>query len=329
MLIRMSATPRICLRIWSSMRVKAKMAIVETTINVISIGHSRFQVTYSLSRHTMTAEVVMANSPESVVASPYVGRKNGSIVIMKMPKPKPVVRCTKQAQILSRNMAMTRLLIVVNILGCKDSDNSAIRSHLGVSLFLFISLHVSAQNRYCLTYDDFVFGKWVDFNDSINLKSIHENRLAYTLKSDNKELRKMLSKSSFAMYYSDSLYINLKELKFFGDLFVRAWKLKDSRIMFARPDIVPSGGVFVGNNGINIPMSSKVFKSKSKMKNLVCYILNKNDDQLKFERVTEEAVLDLIKDDNKTLEYYRTFDSKRRDNADVVTEVLLEAGVIE
>ena len=107
MLIRMSATPRICLRIWSSMRVKAKMAIVETTINVISIGHSRFQVTYSLSRHTI------------------------------------------------------------------------------------------------------------------------------------------------------------------------------------------------------------------------------NDDQLKFERVTEEAVLDLIKDDNKTLEYYRTFDSKRRDNADVVTEVLLEAGVIE
>ena len=60
----------------------------------------------------MTAEVVMAKSPERVVASPYVGRKNGSIVIMKMPKPKPVVRCTKLAPMLNRNMAITRLLII-------------------------------------------------------------------------------------------------------------------------------------------------------------------------------------------------------------------------
>ena len=55
----------------------------------------------------------MARSPESVVASPYVGRKNGSIVMMKMPKPKPVVRCTKLAPMLNRKMAMTRLLIVI------------------------------------------------------------------------------------------------------------------------------------------------------------------------------------------------------------------------
>ena len=43
-------------------------------------------------RQTMTADVVIANRPESVVASPYVGRKNGNIVMMKMPKPKPLVR---------------------------------------------------------------------------------------------------------------------------------------------------------------------------------------------------------------------------------------------
>ena len=108
----MSAMPRISLRMWSSMRVKAKIAIVETTMKVSSIGQSRSQVTYSRNRQTMTADVVMARSPESVVASPYVGRKNGSIVMMKIPKPKPVVRCTKLAPILSRNMAMTMLLII-------------------------------------------------------------------------------------------------------------------------------------------------------------------------------------------------------------------------
>ena len=56
---------------------------------------------------------MMANNPDNVVASPYVGRKNGSIVMMKMPKPKPVVRCTKLAPMLNRNMAITRLLIVI------------------------------------------------------------------------------------------------------------------------------------------------------------------------------------------------------------------------
>ena len=195
--------------------------------------------------------------------------------------------------------------------------------------FLFIAVHISAQNRYCLTYDDFVSGQWVDVSDSISLKSIHENRLAYMLKSDNKELRKMLSKSAFGLYYSDSLYVNLKELKYFGDLFVRAWRLNDDRLLFARTDIAPSGGLIVGYNGMTIPLSTKAFKSKSKMKNLVCYILAKADGTLTFERVTEETVLDLLKGDNSIMERYLTYEPKRRDDADVVTEVLLAAGVVE
>ena len=36
-----------------------------------------------------------------------------NIVMIKMPKPKPVVRCTKLAPMLNRNMAITRLLIVI------------------------------------------------------------------------------------------------------------------------------------------------------------------------------------------------------------------------
>jgi hypothetical protein len=57
---------------------------------------------------------VIASSPESVVASPYVGMRNGSIVIMKMPKPKPVVRCMKLAPMLSRKIERTMLLIVLS-----------------------------------------------------------------------------------------------------------------------------------------------------------------------------------------------------------------------
>ena len=37
--------------------------------------------------------------------------KYGSIVMMKIPKPKPVVRCTKLALMLNMNMAIRMLLI--------------------------------------------------------------------------------------------------------------------------------------------------------------------------------------------------------------------------
>ena len=82
----------------------------------------------------MTAEVVIASSPESVVASPYVSRKKGNIVIMKMPKPKPVVRCTKLAPMLRRNIAMTRLLMF------SDLDLDDIRPTCGWILALEVML---------------------------------------------------------------------------------------------------------------------------------------------------------------------------------------------
>ena len=40
------------------------------------------------------------------------GMKEGSIVMMKMPKPKPVVRCTKLAPMLNRKSSMTILSIL-------------------------------------------------------------------------------------------------------------------------------------------------------------------------------------------------------------------------
>ena len=63
---------------------------------------SRFQ---EISLHIFsitTEDVVNANKPESVVASPYDGIRNGSIVIMKIPNPKPVVRWIKLAAIVSK-----------------------------------------------------------------------------------------------------------------------------------------------------------------------------------------------------------------------------------
>lgn len=79
------------------MRVLRNMVGVDMTMKVSRIGTSLFHVMNFLILMHMSMEVVMARSPERVVASPYDGIRNGSIVIMKIPKPKPVVRWTKLA----------------------------------------------------------------------------------------------------------------------------------------------------------------------------------------------------------------------------------------
>lgn len=54
----------------------------------------------------MMAEVVSARSPDKVVASAYDGIRKGRRVIMNIPKPKPVVLCTKLAPTVNRNISI-------------------------------------------------------------------------------------------------------------------------------------------------------------------------------------------------------------------------------
>ena len=50
-------------------------------------------------------EVVNANSPDNAVASPYEGIRNGRRVIIKIPKPNPVVLWMKLAPTANRNIS--------------------------------------------------------------------------------------------------------------------------------------------------------------------------------------------------------------------------------
>ena len=99
-----STTPRIRRSRLSSMLLRQDTAMADTAMNVRRIGRRRFQDTDFRSLKEIAADVVRARRPDRVVASPYDGRRKGSIVIMKMPKPKPVVRWIKLAPIQRRNM---------------------------------------------------------------------------------------------------------------------------------------------------------------------------------------------------------------------------------
>ena len=68
------------------------------------MGRRRFHFTYLIYFNMTTVAEVRESSPERVTASPYDGIRKGSAVMMNMPKPKPIVRCTKLAPIARRNI---------------------------------------------------------------------------------------------------------------------------------------------------------------------------------------------------------------------------------
>ena len=102
--IRIRTKPSIILIVLPSIRLSMKIAAVDMIRNVARIGIRRFQVTYFLYLYIATEEDVSARSPDKVTASPYDGMRKGRAVIMKIPKPKPMVLCMKLAPIASRNI---------------------------------------------------------------------------------------------------------------------------------------------------------------------------------------------------------------------------------
>ena len=93
------------------MRSSRHIAKVENRKNAAVTGRSRLQLTYFIYLTITTVAEVSESNPERVTASAYDGIRNGSAVIMNMPKPKPIVRCTKLAPIARRNMAMLNSII--------------------------------------------------------------------------------------------------------------------------------------------------------------------------------------------------------------------------
>jgi hypothetical protein len=95
------------------------MAMVEKITNVATIGRRRFQFTYLIYWNITTVAEVSESRPESVTASAYDGIRKGRAVIMNMPNPNPMVRCTKLAPAARRNIAM------LNSITCVVPEKSA------------------------------------------------------------------------------------------------------------------------------------------------------------------------------------------------------------
>ena len=103
-LMIISTMPKIILIVFPSILSRRHIAMVENTTNAATKGSNRFHVTNFIYFSITTVAEVSESNPESVTASPYEGIRKGSAVIMNMPNPKPMVRCTKLAPAAKRTI---------------------------------------------------------------------------------------------------------------------------------------------------------------------------------------------------------------------------------
>lgn len=198
------------------------------------------------------------------------------------------------------------------------------------ALFL-ISTSTFSQSKYCTTLQDYSSGNWTLLSSGFDLEPTSGNPLIRMPKSTDKAERKEVRKHALVVEYSDTLYISLKQLEAFGEGFTRAWKMSDGCLLFARNDISPRGGIGIGIGGSGVVIPFGGLKSKKKLENLVCYIVSENarNGSPNWTKVTVRMMDDLLHDHPDVSAKYAEYESKRQDDADVVIEMLSEAGVIE
>jgi len=212
------------------------------------------------------------------------------------------------------------------------------KKHILLGILTLLALPLMAQDEYCSNYDDYVAGKWKEIAGTVTLKSARDNHLAYMLYSDDKQLQKALRKTAFCLRHEGTLYLNLRNSKYFHESFVNAYELPGGKLLFARPDVTRTpGGLYWNCGNFSVPISVRGFRSNSKLKNLVCYIVQEagapgSDEARKsitFFKVNEEVMKKLLSGHDALWGEYMDLDFIRRDNADVVIDFLKRAGKIE
>lgn len=204
---------------------------------------------------------------------------------------------------------------------------------------LLTSFNLCAQDRYCLSYDDLLNGRW----DTVSqIKCIGRSKgqqiwaggSIYTMKTGDKAIDKILKKKALAVIVNDSLYINCLNLRYektgFGLGYAKAWVI-GNKILFSNRLIgremqneAIAAGYFLGAIGSALAASDQ-------LKNQVCYVISEGED--KKGRINIQLVDDNIMEEflegRKDLQLdYHHIRKDLRSSAEHILSILEKGGIL-
>jgi len=201
---------------------------------------------------------------------------------------------------------------------------------------------VSAQTRYCCTYQDFCNNKWEDLDTLFVTQHSKEYQVwwggnDFVFSCGDKAKDKMLNKDVFVIMYQDSLYVNCRNLRYqglaLGSGYVRAKRIGNRSLLFVnrltgkeiRNDEIAAGIMFGAIGG--------VAAARKNMKQQVCYVISQGASEkgkIAIRLVNDDLIEKMLENQGSLLrEYYDEHEDNLRILASHVLPILEKSGLIK
>ena len=210
-----------------------------------------------------------------------------------------------------------------------------------IILMTTVATSVMAQGRFCYSYGDWQEGNWVELQQLTRNAHSKSRQLwvggnDYSFSTGDKATDKVLKKKAFAVEYNDTLYVNLRTLRYerqrFGNGYAMAMPYDGDKVMFVTYRIGKSvtwgraaAGVFFGVIGGAISASNA-------LKDRVCYLIDNggNGKTTEIKLIGDRLIKEMLSE--KPLERHRymsVHDPDERESAAHVLPLLKEWGLVK
>lgn len=216
-------------------------------------------------------------------------------------------------------------------------------------LFLLPALAVSAQCRYCMSFEDFMEGRWEPL-DTVFVDSHSKSHQFwvggndFTLSTGDKKTDKMLKKEAFAVKVDRKLFVNCRNLVFekstFGNGYAQAMTLDQRGVFFVNKKIGKSSRNLVAKTSamaifVGVPLATigTAVAVSNQLSNQVCYLVSKREDGANpcyISMIDDIVMPDLLGTNTELInEYYSESDPSKRLQAAHILPILKKAGLFK
>lgn len=204
---------------------------------------------------------------------------------------------------------------------------------------LWVSSALS-QGRYCMSLADFEANRWEPLSSLKLIEHSVSHQVwvggnDYKFTTEDKDMDALLKKNAFLVEYQDTLYVNLRSLRYgkykFGNGYAKALVYGQDKVLFIAPRLGKLNlnmGVMFG--AIGGALGGALIGSQN-IKDRVCYIVEDDGEGEKrsIMMVDDEFMDNLLEQDSEMLNRYQTPEKKEeRESAANTLPILLEKNMV-
>ena len=227
-----------------------------------------------------------------------------------------------------------------------------------IGLLCLMTLTMQAQTKVCMSYADFKAGQWKPYESLTEDKKPDSCRVKYdgmefSIKTDDKEVNKVIKKDVFMMSIDNQLFINQRTLRDEDGAilpvnnYLRALPYKGGKLCVVSYKVTLGDVLDLVNVGLDIALlatghytmgglflaADLLLTNDNLMEHHVLYLIEKGPDEkgkIQMTRINDQFMEKLLRDDPTTFEqYYGRQKKGNRQSAANILPILVKKGLIE